>query len=124
MTYDIQIDSGVAPSMLTAIADITKEQFVGLDLQPAVAGADILGVCLKDTPTGSPISLACIGTFYLTVEVGAAETVNVGDVLELKDASTLIALNLGVSVAKAYEKIDNSAGGTSVVKKIPVKIIK
>ncbi len=124
MTYDIQIDSGVAPSMLTAVADLTKEQFVGLDLQPAVAGADILGVCLKDTPTGNPISMACIGTFYLTVEVGAAETVNVGDALELKDASTLIALNAGVSVAKAYEKIDNSAGGTSVVKKIPVKIIK
>jgi len=124
MTYDIQIDSGVAPSMLTAIADITKEQFVGLDLQPAVAGADILGVCLKDTPTGNPISLACIGTFYLTVEVGAAETVNVGDELELKDASTLLAKTTGVVVAKAYEKIDNSAGGTSVVKKIPVKIIK
>ena len=124
MTYDIQIDNGVAPSMLTAVADITKEQFVGLNLQPALAGEDVLGVCLKDTSTGNPISLACIGTFYLTVEVGAAETVNVGDALELKDANTLIALNTGISVAKAYEKIDNSAGGTSVVKKIPVKIIK
>jgi len=124
MTYDIQIDEGKSPSMLIASADFTKGQFVGLNLQPAVAGADILGVCLKDTLTGNPISMACIGTFYLSVEVGAAETVNVGDALELKDASTLIALNAGVSVAKAYEKIDNSAGGTSVVKKIPVKIIK
>jgi hypothetical protein len=124
MTYDIQIDSGVAPSMLTAEADITKEQLVGANLQPAGAGLDILGVCLKDTPTGNPISMACIGTFYLTVEVGAAETINVGDSLEVKDANTLVALDTGVAVAKAYEKIDNSAGGTSVVKKIPVKIIK
>ncbi|MCF7859190.1 MAG: DUF2190 family protein [Candidatus Cloacimonetes bacterium] len=124
MTYDIQIDEGKSPSMLMASADLTKGQFVGLDLQPAVAGADILGVCIRDSLANNPISLACIGTFYLDVEVGAAETVNVGDALELKDASTLIALNLGTSVAKAYEKIDNSAGGTSVVKKIPVKIIK
>ncbi|MCF7798996.1 DUF2190 family protein [Candidatus Woesearchaeota archaeon] len=110
--------------MLMASADLTKGQFVGLDLQPAVAGADTLGVCIRDSLANNPISLACIGTFYLDVEVGAAETVNVGDALELKDANTLIALNTGVSVAKAYEKIDNSAGGTSVVKKIPVKIIK
>lgn len=124
MTYDVQIDSGVAPSMLIAGADLTKEQLVGVNLQPAGAGEDILGVCLMDTPTNNPISMACIGTFYLTVEVGAAETVNVGDSLEVKDANTLVALNTGVAVAKAYEKIDNSAGGTAVVKKIPVKIIK
>lgn len=124
MTYDVQIDSGVAPSLFIAGADLTKEQLVGVNLQPAGAGEDILGVCLMDTPTNNPISMACIGTFYLTVEVGAAEKVNVGDSLEVKDANTLVALNTGVAVAKAYEKIDNSAGGTAVVKKIPVKIIK
>ena len=124
MTYDIQIDEGKSPSMLIVSADFTKGQFVGLNLQPAVAGADILGVCIRDSVTNNPISLACIGTFYLDVEVAAASTLNVGDELELKDASTLQAQSTGVVVAKAYESIDNSAGGSAVVKKIPVKIIK
>lgn len=124
MTYDIQIDEGKSPSMLIASADLTKGQFVGLDLQPAVAGADILGVCIRDSLTNNPISLACIGTFYLDVEVAAAATVNVGDELEVKDASTLQAQSAGVVVAKAYASIDNSAGGSAVVTKIPVKIIK
>jgi len=124
MTYDIQIDEGKSPSMLIASADLAKGQFVGFNLQPAVAGADILGVCIRDSVTNNPISIACIGTFYLDVEVAAAGTLNVGDELEVKDASTLQAQSAGVVVAKAYESIDNSAGGSAVVKKIPVKIIK
>ncbi|RLE39464.1 hypothetical protein DRJ17_00760 [Candidatus Woesearchaeota archaeon] len=124
MTYDIQIDDGRNPSMLVAAADLQKGQFVGLDLQPAAAQADILGVCLKDSAQNNPISLGAIGTFYVDVEVGASAVLNVGDELEVKDASTLQAKNTGVTVAKAYEKVDNSAGGSAVVKKIPVKIIK
>ena len=124
MTYDTQIDDGKSPSMLIAAADINKEQFVGLDLQPATAGADILGVCLRDSKQSNPISIGCIGTFYLDVEVAAAATINVGDDLELKDDKTLQAQSAGAVVAKAYEKIDNSTGGSAVVKKIPVKIIK
>lgn len=124
MTYDIMIDDGKNPSMLTATADILKGQFVGLDLQPAGAQEDILGLCLKDTAQNNPISIGCIGTFYVTVEVGASATLNVGDELEVKDASTLQAKSTGVAVAKVYEKVDNSTGGSAVTKKIPVKIIK
>lgn len=124
MTYDIMIDDGKNPSMLTATADILKGQFVGVDLQPAGAGEDVLGVCLIDTITNNPISIGCIGTFYVDVEVGASATLNVGDELEVKDASTLQAKNTGVTVAKVYEKVDNSSGGSAVTKKIPVKIIK
>ena len=124
MTYDIMIDDGKNPSMLVAVADLQKGQFVGLDLQPASAQADILGVCLRDSAQNNPISIGCIGTFYVDVEVGAGATLNVGDELEVKDATTLQAQSTGVIVAKAYEKVDNSSGGTAVVKKIPVKIVK
>ena len=124
MTYDIMIDDGKNPSMLVAVANLQKGQFVGLDLQPASAQADILGVCLRDSAQNNPISIGCIGTFYVDVEVGAGATLNVGDELEVKDATTLQAQSTGASVAKAYEKVDNSSGGTAVVKKIPVKIVK
>lgn len=124
MVYDIMIDDGKTPSVLVAAADLTKEQFVGLDLQPAGAGADIVGVCMRDSAANSPISLGAMGTFYVSVEVGAGATLSVGDDLEVKDANTLLAQTTGVIVAKAYETVDNSAGGSPLVKKIPVKIIK
>ncbi len=122
--YDIMIDDGRNPSMLVAAADLKKGEFVGLDLQPALAQADVLGVCLRDSDQNQSISLGALGTFYLDVEVAASATLNVGDELEVKDASTLQAKTTGVVVAKAYEKVDNSAGGSAVTKKIPVKIIK
>lgn len=124
MTYDITIDDGKNPSMLVAAANLQKGQFVGLNLQPASAQADVLGLCLRDTAQNNPISIGCIGTFYVDVEVAAAATLNVGDELEVKDSSTLQKKNTGVVVAKAYEKVDNSSGGSAVVKKVPVKIVK
>jgi hypothetical protein len=124
MVYDVMIDDGRNPSMLVAAADLKKGEFVGLDLQPAATQADILGVCLRDSAQNSPISIGAMGTFYLDVEVAASAVLNVGDELEVKDTSTLQAKTTGVTVAKAYEKVDNSAGGSAVVKKIPVKIIK
>ncbi|RJQ15741.1 DUF2190 family protein [Candidatus Woesearchaeota archaeon] len=124
MTYDIMIDDGKNPSMLVATGNLTKGQLVGLTVQPASAQADILGVSLKDTPQGNPASIGCIGTFYVDVSVAASATLNVGDELEVKDNATLQAKNTGVAVAKAYEKIDNSTGGSPVTRKIPVKIVK
>jgi hypothetical protein len=124
MTYNIEIDDGKNPSMLVAAANLQKGEFVGLDLQPAAAQADILGVCIRETAQNNPISMGCIGTFYLDVEVAAGATLNVGDELEVKDASTLQAKTTGVTVAKAYEAVDNSSGGSAVTKKVPVKIIK
>lgn len=124
MVYDIMIDDGKTPSVLVAAADLTKGQFVGLDLQPAGAGADIVGVCMRDSATNSPISLGAMGTFYVDVEVGAGATLNVGDDLEVKDANTLQAQSAGITVGKSYEKVDNSAGGSPLVKKVPVKVIK
>lgn len=124
MTYDIMIDDGKNPSVLNAGANLQKGQFVGLNLQPANLHADIVGVCLKDTAQNNPISLGCIGTFYLQVSVAPSATLNVGDELEVKDSSTLQAKSTGIVVAKAYEKIDNTAGGSPIVRKIPVKIVK
>ena len=124
MTYDNMIDDGKNPSMLVASADLTKGQLVGNGVSPASAHADILGVCLKDTAQGNPLSIGCIGTFYVDVTVGASATLNVGNELEVKDNTTLQAKNTGVAVAKAYEKVDNSTGGSPVTRKIPVKIVK
>ena len=124
MTYDIMIDDGKNPSMLVAGANLEKGDFVGLNIQPATAQADILGLCLKDTPQNSPVSIGCIGTFYVDAEVAASATLNVGDELEVKDSKTLQKKNTGIAVARAYEKIDNSTGGSPVVRKIPVKILK
>ena len=86
MVYDIMIDDGKTPSVLVAAADLTKGQFVGLDLQPAGAGLDIVGVCMRDSATNNPISLGAMGTFYVDVEVAAGATLNVGDELEVKEA--------------------------------------
>jgi len=124
MTYNIEIDDGKNPSMLVAAANLQKGEFVGLDLQPAAALADILGLCLRDSAQNNPISIGCIGTFYVDVEVAAGATLNVGDELEVKGASALQAITTGVAVAKAYEAVDNSSGGSAVTKKVPVKIIK
>ena len=124
MTYDIMIDDGKNPSMLVAGANLEKGDFVGLNIQPATAQADILGLCLKDTPQNNLVSIGCIGTFYVDAEVAASTTLNVGDELEVKDSKTLQKKNTGITVARAYEKIDNSTGGSPVVRKIPVKILK